>query len=95
MAFRGEWRLGLGAIIVAGSLVGCTSQAQHSASGGVEPEARAAFDRALARYPESIRSHLAEVRLAREPDYGVPSDAPLMARLMGNAAYAYYSMLVA
>ena len=58
----------------------------------VEPEVREAFDRALARYPERIRKRLGHTGLRRERTYGVPEDAPLMARLMGDAVYAYYSM---
>lgn len=62
------------------------------AVGGLEPAAAAAFDRALALYPETIRERIGEVELRRERNYGVPADAPLMARLMGDAVYAYFSM---
>lgn len=58
----------------------------------IEPKARRAFERALDRYPEAIREQLTDVRLRRDRSYGVPADAPLMMRLMGDAVYAYYSM---
>lgn len=87
-----------GAIIVASLGMVCTTFA-HDASAAhdaspvpVESEARAAFARAMARYPQSIRDHLAHVELHRDHSYGMPEEAPLMARLMGDAAYAYYSM---
>ncbi|XHC24913.1 hypothetical protein ABWH91_11655 [Phycisphaerales bacterium ac7] len=69
-----------------------TESPASEAVGGLEPASAAAFDRALALYPETIRERIGEVELRRERSYGVPADAPLMVRLMGDAVYAYYSM---
>ncbi|MFI4855561.1 MAG: hypothetical protein ACIAQF_11360, partial [Phycisphaerales bacterium JB065] len=89
---------GYGAIIVASLGVVCTTFAHDASSAHdaspmpVESEARAAFARAMARYPQAIRDQLVHVDLHRNRSYGMPEEAPLMARLMGDAAYAYYSM---
>lgn len=74
----------VGVAIVACSGMACASQP-------VEPRVSVAFERGLERYPERLRGKLEGIGLAREPDYGVPEDSPLMMRLMGEAAYAFFS----
>ncbi|MCK5943135.1 MAG: hypothetical protein KAI24_14240, partial [Planctomycetes bacterium] len=58
---------------------------------GVEPHVLEAFDAALQRLPPAWRRELGDVTLCRVRSLGVPSDAPLSARLMGRATLAYFS----
>lgn len=75
---------------VAALIVACGGPA--CAVDPVEARLTEAFERAKASYPQEIRGWIEHVEVRRQKAYGVPEDAPLMARLMGDAVYAFYSM---
>lgn len=80
-----------GMIRAAGLIAGIVANsASVCAQVPVERDVQQAFERAVQRYPEPIRLRLEGIGLVRERDYGVPGDASLMVRLLGDAAYAYF-----